>query len=400
MMNKNKLSAITPINDPWEAYNDITQFGKPMLTNIEFTTTNLCNMRCEHCAVGYTLSNKDANALPLDLLIQRLDEVEHLKALSITGGEPMLSTKSVKNYVVPLLKYAHERGVRTQMNSNLTVELSKYDDVIPYLDVLHISHNWGTIDQFIDNGFAMMDKKPTRQQRGKLFDRMIENSRELVKQGVFVSAETMINNRTLPYLENIHKQIVEEMCCQRHEVHPMYPSRYIHPHEKEKLEGDSKYSSVYPSDFASTIQPVSLEEIRKAILHLLEIRHEDVWMLFGTLPFYPCSNEPADIELLQKLYQAKNVTVRNDPDGRSRLNINIFNGDVIVTDFGDAPPLGNVRTDTLYQAYENWNNTSLAQTLNCHCPSVKCLGPNVLVKNSYYPDIDFKVRTANSSLKI
>ena len=25
----------------------------------------------------------------------------------------------------------------------------------------------------------------------------------------------------------------------------------------------------------------------------------------------------------------------NDPDGRSRLNVNVFSGDVIVTDFGD-----------------------------------------------------------------
>lgn len=372
---KNQLQPITIHHDPWEAYNDIEQFGKQMLTNIEFTTTNLCNMRCEHCAVGYTLTNKDEAALSIDLLLNRLDEVEHLKALSITGGEPIMSKKSVQNYVVPLLKYAHERGVRTQINSNLTVDLAKYDDIIPYLDVLHISHNWGTIDQFIDNGFAMMDKKPTRQQRAKLFDRMIENSRELSKQGVFVSAETMINNRTLPYLENIHKQIVDEMLCKRHEVHPMYPS-----------------------DFASTLQAVSLEETRHALLHLLEIRNQDVWMLFGTLPFYPCSSKPEDTALLQKLYDAKNVTVRNDPDGRSRLNVNIFTGEVIVTDFGDAPPLGNIQTDSLQQAYDNWNNTSLANTLNCHCSNAKCLGPNVLVKNSYYPNVDFKTRRAHSSL--
>lgn len=282
----------------------------------------------------------------------------------------------MENYVVPLLKYAHERGVRTQMNSNLTVELGKYDSVIPYLDVLHISHNWGTIDQFIDNGFSMMEKQPSRQQRAKLFERMIDNSRELSKQGVFVSAETMLNNRTLPYLDHIHKQIVEEMLCKRHEVHPMYPS-----------------------DFASTLEAVSLDEIREAIYYLLDIRNENVWMLFGTLPFYPCSGNEKDIELLQKLYNSKNVTVRNDPDGRSRLNVNIFTGEVIVTDFGDAPPLGNIKKDSLSDAFNNWNNTALAHTLNCHCPQVKCLGPNVLVKNSYYPDMDFKTRQAHPSLK-
>lgn len=87
------------------------------LSNIEFTTTTLCNMRCEHCAVGYTLQNQDPDALPIDMILERLDEIPHLRTLSITGGEPMMSKKSVDQYVLPLLKYAHSRGVRTQINS-------------------------------------------------------------------------------------------------------------------------------------------------------------------------------------------------------------------------------------------------------------------------------------------
>ena len=50
--------AISIYNDPWEAYNDIKQFDQLTLSNVEFTTTNLCNMRCSHCAVGYTLQTK------------------------------------------------------------------------------------------------------------------------------------------------------------------------------------------------------------------------------------------------------------------------------------------------------------------------------------------------------
>jgi radical SAM/CxCxxxxC motif protein YfkAB len=366
------LQPITTSYDPWEAYLDVEQYGKMSLTNIEFTTTTLCNMRCEHCAVGYTLQPKDPNALPLELLIKRLDEVPTLRSLSITGGEPMLSLKSVDQYVVPLLKYAHERGIRTQINSNLTLDLKRYEKIIPYLDVLHISHNWGTIDEFVEVGFAMMDRKPTYQQRAALFERMIENSRALVKAGVVVSAETMLNKRTLPYIEKIHKQIVEEMLCQRHEVHPMYPS-----------------------DFASSLETLSLSEIREAIHHLLDIRDENVWMLFGTLPFYACNHDKEDLALIKRLRQSKNVTVRNDPDGRSRLNVNIFDGSIIVTDFGDAPSLGNIKENTLQSAYEKWMESSLAKTLNCHCPAVKCLGPNILVKNSYYKDVDFTVRESN-----
>ncbi|OAO77399.1 Thioredoxin-like oxidoreductase [Anoxybacillus flavithermus] len=363
--------AITPTFDPWEAYMDVELYGSMQLTNIEFTTTTLCNMRCEHCAVGYTLRTKDPEALPLDLLLRRLDEIPHLRSLSITGGEPMLSMKSVEQYVVPLLKYAHERGVRTQINSNLTLDLERYEKIIPYLDVLHISHNWGTIDDFVEGGFAMMEKKPTVAQRERYFIRMIENARAISKTGVIVSAETMLNKRTRPHIETIHRQIVNEMGCKRHEVHPMYPS-----------------------DFASSLETLTLDELRETIHHLLDIRDENVWMLFGTLPFYPCSDNEEDLALLKRLYASKNVTVRNDPDGRSRLNVNIFTGDIIVTDFGDEPTLGNIQTDSLLSAYNKWMTSHLAKSLNCHCPAVKCLGPNVLVKNRYYPDVDFTTRKA------
>ena len=266
------MKPITPSYDPWEAYMDLEEYGKLLLTNVEFTTTTLCNMRCEHCAVGYTLQPKDPNPLPMELLLKRLDEIPYLRSLSITGGEPMLSKKSVDNYVTPLLKYAHERGVRTQINSNLTIDLARYEQIIPYLDVLHISHNWGTIDDFVEGGFAMMERKPTYEQRAKLFERMITNSKALSEAGVLVSAETMLNKRTLPHIEHIHRQIVEEMGCKRHEVHPMYPS-----------------------DFASTLEILTKEEIRNAIEHLLEIRDENVWMLFGTLPFYACSDDERDL---------------------------------------------------------------------------------------------------------
>ncbi|MFX3674847.1 MAG: radical SAM/CxCxxxxC motif protein YfkAB [Paenisporosarcina sp.] len=360
------IQKLTPSYDPWEAYLEMEKQGKLTLSNIEFTTTTLCNMRCAHCAVGYTLQSKDPEALSFDLLRHRLDEIPHLQTISITGGEPMLSKKSVTNYVLPLLKYAHERGVRTQINSNLTLDSDRYMSIAPYLDVLHISHNWGTVDEFVETGFAVMERKPSYEQRAKLFNRMIDNSRMLSEAGVMVSAETMLNKKTLPYLEHIHRQVVEEMKCARHEIHPMYPS-----------------------DFASSLTSLTLEETRLAIHQLLNIRDKDTWMLFGTLPFYPCSTSDEDRILQQRLKEELNVTVRNDPDGRSRLNINIFSGDVIVTDFGDAPVLGNIKSDSLPTIFDEWLKSPLARELNCHCPAVKCLGPNILVKNMYYKNHTF-----------
>lgn len=356
---------IQPEHDPWEAYLDVEQFGDMQLTNIEFTTTTLCNMRCEHCAVGYTLQTKDPDALPLELLIQRLDEIPFLRSFSITGGEPMLSKKSVHDYIIPLLKYAHKRGAKTQLNSNLTLPLRHYEGVLPYLDVLHISYNYGSVDDFVDIGFGAMKKNPPYEVRARFLEQMIENAKSLSEQGVFIAAETMINKRTLPHLKSIHEAIVD-MGCKRHEVHPMYPS-----------------------DFASHLEIASLDEIRIGIHELLNIRNNEVWMLFGTLPFYPCSEHDEDLALLKRIREAKNITVRNDPDGRSRLNVNIFDGSIIVTDFGDAPPLGNIQTTSLPKAYETWRKSKLAKSIDCHCPAVKCLGPNLLVKDAYYKDHDF-----------
>ncbi len=43
IIKENTLPPITPKYDPWEAYMDVEQYGKMTLTNIEFTTTTLCN---------------------------------------------------------------------------------------------------------------------------------------------------------------------------------------------------------------------------------------------------------------------------------------------------------------------------------------------------------------------
>jgi radical SAM/CxCxxxxC motif protein YfkAB len=83
--------------------------------------------------------------------------------------------------------------------------------------------------------------------------------------------------------------------------------------------------------------------------------------------------------------------MRNDPDGRNRLNVNVFTGNVIVTDFGDENgTISNIKSDKLPDVFNQWLQTPLAQSLNCHCSEFNCLGPNVLVKNMYYPNTDFK----------
>src|SRR5690606_27652541 len=146
-----------------------------------------------------------------------------LETISITGGEPSFTERAVREYIVPLLRYARSRGVRSQINSNLTLDYSRYEAVAPWLDVMHISYNYTTAEDFHRIGFGASPHQVSFDTAARLYERMIDNARKLADGGMFVSAESMINYRTHLDIVRIHRDIVE-MGCKRHEVHPMYPS--------------------------------------------------------------------------------------------------------------------------------------------------------------------------------
>lgn len=359
-----------PSNDLWDPIYALDSRGNYELTSIELTISNQCNMRCEHCAVGDSLTPHAEQLLPLYDVLRMLDEVEHLQTISITGGEPTLSKKIVQQYMIPILKYAKERGVLSQLNSNITLDYSHYEPLLPYLDVLHISYNYTNAKDFHDIGFARAGHAVGYEVAARLYDRMVNNAKQLATEGMFVSAESMINYRTYDKLEQIHHHIVE-LGCKRHEVHPMYPS-----------------------DFAAQLPMLTLSQTRDAIHNLLDTRDQNVWMLFGTLPFYACNSDSEDQRLLQRLRHEPLITMRNDPDGRNRLNVDLFTGDVRVTDFAEVPPLGNMKQDRLETIFARWREHSLSKSIHCHCPSAKCCGPNLLVADMYYQDVDFQKRRA------
>ena len=360
----------SPVWDPWDPIGSLRRYGRHALTSVEMTVSNLCNMRCEHCAVGHTLVFGEPDKLPLPLMLKRLDEVEKLETISITGGEPSFSERTVKEYIVPLLQYARSRGVVSQINSNLTLDYGRYELLAPYLDVMHISYNYTSAEDFHRIGFAKSNHPVAEDTAARMYERMIDNARKLADGGLFVSAESMINYRTHRDIAEIHRHIVG-MGCRRHEVHPMYPSA-----------------------FAADLPMLSRGDMAAAVGRLLDERDESVWMLFGTLPFFMCSPDPEERALVRRLAGAPNVTVRNDPDGRNRLNVNLFNGDVFVTDFADVPAFGNIRDDRLDDVFERWLAGPLAGSVNCHCPAASCCGPNLLVKEMYFREHDFRLRKA------
>ncbi|MCU6710410.1 radical SAM/CxCxxxxC motif protein YfkAB [Paenibacillus sp. J5C_2022] len=364
------IMPLSPDYDPWDPIRSLPKFGEHRLTSVEMTVSNLCNMRCEHCAVGDTLVLKEPEKVPLELMLQRLDEVEALETISITGGEPSFSDKTVKEYMVPLLQYARKRGIRSQINSNVTLPYSRYEQLAPYLDVMHISFNYTSAEQFHAIGFAKAGHEVPLKAAAKLYETMIDNARRLSEAGVLVSAESMINYRTHRNIHEIH-QLIVEMGCTRHEVHPMYPS-----------------------SFAKDLPIITRDEMLDAIALLLKHRDPSVWMLFGTLPFYHCSENETERALLKRIAGEPNVTVRNDPDGRNRLNVNLFTGEVFVTDFSDVPSFGNMKQEKLDDLFKRWLSHPLARSVNCHCPAASCCGPNLLVKDMYYKNVNFLKRKA------
>ena len=95
---------ICPDYDPWDPINSLMRYGRHTLTSVEVTVSHLCNMRCEHCAVGDSLVTKEGDMLPLDRLLHRLEEISHLETISITGGEPAFRRDTVRNVIIPLLR--------------------------------------------------------------------------------------------------------------------------------------------------------------------------------------------------------------------------------------------------------------------------------------------------------
>jgi radical SAM/CxCxxxxC motif protein YfkAB len=365
-----KKRPLSPAWDPWDAWYTRQEKGHYQLTSVEFTVTHLCNLRCEHCAVGEALLEREGIPLPVEQLIRRLDEVETLQTISMTGGEPILRPRVVRETIIPLLRYAKSRGIYTQINSNLTLPLARYEDWIADVDVLHISYNYRDAQDFYRIALQKYGRDVDFAVADSLFARMKENAYTLTKGGVFVSAESLLSPFTAAHMGAMHQEIAQ-MGCQRHEVHPLYPS-----------------------DFAQGMDLLPLEAYRQTVLHLLENRDPRVWVLFGTLPFFPCSEQATEIDLWLRLHRAENVTVRQDPDGRNRLNIDAFTGDVRVTDFADVPPFGNLLQERLDDIFARWLEHPVAKAHHCCCPSARCAGPNLLVAQAYYSDWDFRKRCA------
>lgn len=336
-----------------------------MLSSVEISVTNLCNLRCSHCAVGDQLVYKEPFRLPVDTLIEALEQAPDLKAFSLTGGEPAVNREVVEGWVAPLLRYAKERGLATQVNSNLTLPLDRYLPLEGLIDVLHISWNYRHPADFAAITGVSDSAAET------LLQRMLDNAKALASRGWFVSAESMMTEETMGELGRFNRRL-SEYGCRRHEIHPRYPVSW-----------------------AADLSVLDLGDMAAAVEKLLDERDPDVWVLFGTFPFLPCSPDPAHRELWLRAQTTPNTTIRNDPDGRARLNMDGTTGNIRVTDFGNPTPLGNILEGaTLSDAFARYQDDPTYTPYRCVCPEANCLGPNSMVADTYFTDVDFGRRRA------
>lgn len=340
-----------------------------VLTNVEIAVTNLCNLRCQHCGVGNLLTMDEPALIPTRLLLHRLDEVKTLRTINITGGEPLFNRRVVEDVVFPLLRYAKDRGLLTQMNSNLTFELNHYLPLLEFVDILHISFNYCEAEDFAQIAFA---RRPRWSKKAAypLYEKLCENISRLSYMGLFISAETLLTTANLDRLPRINR-LLATLGVRRQEV-----------------------QTLFPSGFAAQASLPSLPSMIRALEQLLDQRVPEVWLLISCPPVFECTFDTAR-SLLRRLRETPNVSVRNCPDGRIRLNVNAVTGDVRISDLATLPPLGNICTDSLMDLHArwliDWNGHPVLSRYSCCCPHLGCSGPCLVVGTTYYPDTDFRI---------
>ena len=119
----------------------------PLPSAVQVEVTSACNLRCAMCLVRYRPPvNKLAGAMPLAILRGLLADLPGLRQLTLQGlGEPLLAPD-----LLPMVRYAKQRGVRVGFNSNATLLNGRRaaELVDSGLDWLHVSIDGAQAETF------------------------------------------------------------------------------------------------------------------------------------------------------------------------------------------------------------------------------------------------------------
>ena len=286
-----------------------TRFHEP-LSLIEFQCTSSCNMRCFFCGD----SIKNSEMLTLDLVKKVVEEVDPI-GISFTGGEPLLNPN-----LLEIVKWCSNFGAIVQINTNglLLTDRKVIEFEEAGLNLWHISRHYSNAT------------------RGKIYQGISEKNFNSI--GIMIewiadrkvcdlNVETTLNITNLYDLQNIHN-FLYNVGVTTHEVVPVMMS------------GHAK----------SNRFTIPLDILYQTLDEFLANK-KDMFVKIGCLPITPCSPQ----KNLWKYDGHNKVNFAICKEGFERLHIH-NNGDIIICDQTfplSETPIGNAKTDSIWNIYEN-----------------------------------------------
>lgn len=130
--------------------------GEGIRTGMPVTFIRLagCNLRCSYCDTCYAQKETDGELLSIDDIIKKVN----YKAVTITGGEPLLHQQSV----IELINKLNSSGHYVNIETNGSI------DILPFIFAVRAGRGFFTVDykcpcsgmqsQMMETNFGVMDE--------------------------------------------------------------------------------------------------------------------------------------------------------------------------------------------------------------------------------------------------
>ncbi len=175
--------------------------------NIYVLVTSKCNLRCNYCYEGHEKTNKDMKLdtaeKTVDFIIDKFNKDKSGKPLTVIfhGGEPLLNFEIIKYIASSILKKIPKDKVRFDMTTNGTV---MNDEIREF-----IKENIANISFSIDGSKYSHDLNRVFSNGNGSYDTATKNAKLLINEGINVFARMTFNSKTVEYLSDGVKSVLE-----------------------------------------------------------------------------------------------------------------------------------------------------------------------------------------------
>ena len=179
----------------------------PQSLNFWIHTTNACNLGCSYCYISTLNTGRGMTASVRNQLLYKLAEaatkhkIRQIK-LRLAGGEPLSQFKAWQEFIPEAKAALSQVGCKLEAAfiTNLTI---LNDEIIEFAKTHEISFGV-SID-----GIAEIHDATRRMRSGAgTFDIVDKNLRRLLKEGIAVSVNTVVNNWNLVGLADLTKYLI------------------------------------------------------------------------------------------------------------------------------------------------------------------------------------------------